>query len=296
MTPKNPRAASWEAAWLPRRPLSGREKSGPYRRRPRDEALTDPLIEANPLVKRSLVIVDVDTTEIEGLTTLLGLPHESWAVRRRGPVGTGHLGWALTAPVCLTDAARRRPVRLLARIETGLTDVLGADTAYTGRITRNPIHPGPHRHTLWDQDHETIPTYSLRDLATPLEALGALPAWDDPRPRKSSGIGRNVDIFDRTRSWGYRAIRRYWTDDPETWAQIVEARATMLNHALENESRQPLPAMEIHHLSRSIAKWIWKRFTPETFSKIQSTRAKISGPTRQKKSANIIQEALNGNV
>ena len=150
MTPKNPRDASWEAAWLPRRPLSGREKSGPYRRRPRDEALTDPLIEANPLVKRSLVIVDVDTTEIEGLTTLLGLPHESWAVRRRGPVGTGHLGWALTAPVCLTDAARRRPVRLLARIETGLTDVLGADTAYTGRITRNPIHPGPHRHTLWD--------------------------------------------------------------------------------------------------------------------------------------------------
>ena len=242
MTPKNPRAASWEAAWLPRRPLSGREKSGPYRRRPRDEALTDPLIEANPLVKRSLVIVDVDTTEI--------------------------------APVCLTDAARRRPVRLLARIETGLTDILGADTAYTGRITRNPIHPGTGRHTLWDQDHETIPTYSLRDLATPLEALGALPAWDDPRPRKSSGIGRNVDIFDRTRSWGYRAIRRYWTDDPETWAQIVEARATMLNHALENESRQPLPAMEIHHLSRSIAKWIWKRFTPETFSKIQSTRRK----------------------
>ena len=74
MTPKNPRAASWEAAWLPRRPLSGREKSGPYRRRPRDEALTDPLIEANPLVKKSLVIVDVDTTEIEGLTTLLGRP------------------------------------------------------------------------------------------------------------------------------------------------------------------------------------------------------------------------------
>ena len=175
----------------------------------------------------------------------------------------------------------RRPVRLLARIETGLTDVLGADTAYTGRITRNPIHPGPHRHTLWDQDHETIPTYSLRDLATPLEALGALPAWDDPRPRKSSGIGRNVDIFDRTRSWGYRAIRRYWTDDPETWAQIVEARATMLNRALENESRQPLPAMEIHHLSRSIAKWIWKRFTPTEFSKIQSTRGKISGQKRR---------------
>ena len=70
----------------------------------------------------------------------------------------------------------------------------------------------------------------------------------------------------------------------------------MLNHALENEGRTPLPTMEIHHLSRSIAKWIWKRFTPETFSKIQSTRAKISGPTRQKKSANIIQEALNGNV
>ena len=93
MTPKNPRAASWEAAWLPRRPLSGREKSGPYRRRPRDEALTDPLIEANPLVKRSLVIVDVDTTEIEGLTTLLGLPHESWSddAAPSGPdISAGH--------------------------------------------------------------------------------------------------------------------------------------------------------------------------------------------------------------
>ena len=120
---------------------------------------------------------------------------------------------------------------------------------------------------------------AYRDLS---HALGALPTWNDPLPKANSGVGRNVDIFDRTRTWAYRAIKRYWTDGIEVWEEIVHAHTTAANLNLEKEHRDPLPEKEIHHLSRSIAHWVWTRFTPEQFSTIQSARGKKSGPARSK--------------
>lgn len=50
----------------------------------------------------------------------------------------GHIVYALGAPVCLSNAGNRKPVNLLARVEAGLTRVLGGDPAFAGRITKNP--------------------------------------------------------------------------------------------------------------------------------------------------------------
>ena len=81
-----------------------------------------------------------------------------------------------------------------------------------------------------------------------------------------------MDVFDRTRTWAYRAIKRYWSSGFSEWSEVVHAKATILNLDLEREGRIPLPDREIWHLSRSISKWVWSRFTPESFSEIQAQR------------------------
>ena len=270
--PTDEQLALFGASYRPQRPLCGPSKSGPYRRRERSAALSEsPYIEVNPLCVQSLIVTDVDAGDVEGLPQLVGLPPESWAVRTRNEIGSGHIGYALATPVVLTDAAHRRPINLLARVEQGLRDVLGGDMAYAGRIMKNPVSPGAFQDTLWPQD-VIFPTYALRELASSLADLGALPAPGDPRPRQS-GVGRNVDVFDRTRAWAYRAIKRHWGGDFGEWGEVVHAKATILNWDLEREGREPLPDREIWHLARSISKWTWSRFTPKTFSEIQAQRS-----------------------
>lgn len=269
--PTTDQLALFEASYRPQKPLCGPSKTGPYKRRERAAALSSaPYIETNPACIQSLIITDVDAGDVDGLPQLVGLPPESWAVRTRNAVGSGHIGYALATPVVLTDAAHRRPINLLARVEWGIRDVLGGDMAYAGRIMKNPLSPGPFQDTLWPQD-VIFPTYTLRELASSLADLGALPSPGDPRPR-ASGVGRNVDVFDRTRAWSYRAIKRYWSDGAVTWGEVVHAKATALNWDLEREGREPLPDREILHLARSISKWVWSRFTPESFSEIQAQR------------------------
>lgn len=269
--PTTDQLALFEASYRPQRPLCGPSKNGPYRRRERSAALSEsPYIETNPACIQSLIITDVDAGDVAGLPQLVGLPPESWAVRTRNELGSGHIGYALATPVVLTDAAHRRPINLLARVEWGIRDVLGGDAAYAGRIMKNPLSPGPFQDTLWPQD-VSFPTYTLRELASALSDLGALPSPGDPRPRQS-GVGRNVDLFDRTRTWAYRAIKRYWNSGFSEWSEVVHAKAAILNLDLEREGRIPLPDREILHLSRSISKWVWSRFTPESFSEIQAQR------------------------
>ena len=269
--PTTEQLALFGASYRPRKPLCGPSKSGPNKRRERASALSEsPYIETNPACIQSLIITDVDAGDVAGLPQLVGLPPESWAVRTRNAIGSGHIGYALATPVVLTDAAHRRPINLLARVEQGLRDVLGGDAAYAGRIMKNPVSPGLFQDTLWPQD-VIFPTYTLRELASSLSDLGALPSPGDPRPRQS-GVGRNVDVFDRTRAWSYRAIKRYWQGGFSEWSEVVHAKATILNLDLEREGRTPLPDREIWHLSRSISKWTWSRFTPESFSEIQAQR------------------------
>lgn len=281
--------ALFEASWLPQKPLAGDSKNAPKRHMNRAQALTMPSIEVNPLCVQSLIVLDVDECDVKGLATLCGLPEESWAVRNLDKAGTGHIGYALTAPVCLTDAARRKPVNLLARVEVGLRDVLGGDIAYTGRFMKNPVTPPPFHETLWgEEDYNPFNTYGLKELAAALDSLKALPAWNDPAPRKSSGVGRNVDIFDRTRSWAYRAIKRYWSEGIDIWGEVVHAKASYINLDLEREGREPLPAQEIKHLSRSITKWVWNHFNEEKFIEIQRNRInKRWGNSRAENLANL---------
>lgn len=280
--------------WRPQRPLCSHAKTGPYKRRSANDALRYEYIETNPACVQSLVIADVDTADVRDMHLLLPMPAPTWVVAHPLPGGmvTGHIAYGLATPVITTDAAHRRPVNLLARIEIGIRDVFQADVSYAGRFTKNPLRPPAGQMTLWGGEGEELPPlYGLRELAAALDTLGALPSARDRRPRKASGIGRNVDVFERVRKWSYGAVRRYWSDGYDDWSEAVFAKTSFVNMALQDEGREPLPDTEIKHLSRSVSSWVWRRFTPESFSEVQTKR--IQKRWGQSRSA-VLAEVLNG--
>lgn len=252
--------AEFEAMYLSRRPLASNAKTGPYYRHRRELALTMPYIEANPAVLQSLIVVDRDLADTDLAADLAGAPVPTYTALN-ALTGTGHLVYGLTAPVCLTDAAHRRPINLLAQIEQGLTTVLDGDTAYAGRITKNPL-VGPH-HTIWNGG-----TYELRELAAALAEIRALPQAGSPRRNVThSAIGRNVALFDLTRTWAYKAVRNHWDGTLTDWETSCFRYAWDRNEKIiaNDFTRGPLAFTEVALLARSISRWTWRKMTRQTF-------------------------------
>src|SRR5690625_1567268 len=272
-----------------RKPLAAMHKTGPYQHMRREKALGFEYIESNPLVLRSLIVTDRDAADADWQAGLVGLPEPSY-VAMNPHTTSGHIVYALKDPVCLTDSARRRPVNLLARIEHGLNTVLEGDASYGGRFTKNPL--GATHLTLWGDA-----LYSLGDLAKALDEIKALPGTGNPRKTvQTSAIGRNVSLFNVTRRWSYDAIRKYnyWHGAIPEWERAVRTHAHEVNETIiaNDFTCGPLSYGEVHSVSRSIARWVWRNFSPEEFSAIQRARSEErrvgSGGARPSRSAPAI--------
>lgn len=264
-------AAFIDSHWLPRAPLAAAQKEGPYSRTTRAKALQMAYIEANPLILQSLVVTDHDAGMADELPGLLGLPAPSWTALNPH-TRCGHIVYALGAPVCLSSAANRRPVNLLARIEAGLTMVLDGDPAFSGRITKNPANSA--HLPLWG-DEQAV--YSLKELAKALSDLGALPRYDDHKALTVSGVGRNVDLFDYLRKWSY--ARRGSYQDQFEWEAVVFDRAVLRNEdKIANDyARGALSNAEVKQIARSVSRWTWRNIAPKPVDKWLSEKQSIRG-------------------
>ena len=264
---------SLDEVYRPLRPLCSNEKDGSYRRRSRQDALEYAYIETNPLCVQSLVVADVDNGDWWDYDRA-GIPAPSWRTYTLLD-SSYHAVWALRDPVCLTDASRRAPVNLLARVEAGLRRAVHADSSYGGRITKNPLNT---RHTTTggindENSEDSLDAYTLRELASALDYAHLLPKLHERRALIASEVGRNVSLFDTTRNWAYRAVQRYWDGPYSEWEETVFAYTMNKNlGVIADEWGVPLPTTEVKHLARSISKWVWRRFTPERFSAIQRHR------------------------
>lgn len=186
---------------------------------------------------------------------------------------------------------------LLARVEQGLTTILGGDVNYGGRITKNPYH----------QDHLPLwgaqdAVYGLRELAKSLGDLGALPRSGERRRLASSAVGRNVALFDITREWAYKSRAAY--ADAHEWEETVHAFAWMKNLSViaDTFSKGPMDEIEVKHLARSIARWTWRRMSPEqkardrkqwTTPERQAKRSHLAALKRQKEGISEAQREAN---
>lgn len=177
--------------------------------------------------------------------------------------GHAHLLYALEVPVRTAYDANRAPLRFAAAVEGALRCKLGADEGYSGLIVKNPLH------SHWRVLTSARGTYDLSELA---EYVDISQFSDRRRKLADYGLGRNCTLFEELRKWAYRAIRQGWPEYYQ-WETAVWTRAEGLN----SRFRCPLPANEVKHVAKSIAKWTHKHFAPADFSEWQAVRGQRGG-------------------
>ncbi|WP_192841566.1 replication initiation protein, partial [Escherichia coli] len=144
--------------------------------------------------------------------------------------------------------------------ERSLCEKLCADVNYSGLICKNPFH------LEWQVMEWREEAYTLDELADYLSA-SARRSID-----KHYGMGRNCHLFEMTRKWAYRAIRQGWPAFSQ-WLDAVIQRVEMYNASLP----VPLSPAECRAIGKSIAKYTYRKFSPEGFSAVQAARGRKGG-------------------
>lgn len=260
----------------PRRPYCADDMAEGLRIRSLAQALTKPYIQANPPHLRVWSIHDVDRPGAALAWEAAGLPPPTWAAVNRKNAHA-HLVWGLSAPVLVDGlGARDAPMRYLCAVESLMRERLGADPGFAGLITKNPAHP------LWRTLRGPVLAYELGELAE------WLPGLEQHKPRRrpeAVGLGRNVTLFDTLRKWAYREIRSYWGGGLQgwnAWLSHVNARALVYNA----DFATPLDGREVWHVARSVAKWVWRHFTPQSWvAYVQRTHSSELQRNRRTKQA-----------
>jgi hypothetical protein len=220
---------------------------GSYRRR-QNQALKRAYIQPNLPFLHFRSVYDIDRAGGGMVWEDVGLPPPTWAAVN--PTNAhAHLAYGITTPVYTCEAKNQRPLRYLHAIESGFKELLDADQGYTGNLTKNPLHRD--WRTLWGP----VKSYDLAYLAdfvdlkrhSPLQGVKVA----------EIGVGRNVTLFNFTRSWAYRAVRKYERYEP--WYQAVLERCLARNGDFGGGDG-PMNYNEVKAIARSIAKWVWSRF------------------------------------
>lgn len=254
---------------FPSRPLCSDDLNHGLWRETLENALQRPYIQANPQRRIWALLFDVDQPLAVLSWEAAGLPPPTWTAQNPEN-GHAHIAYALRAPVAKSDAARLKPLRLLARVQHAMTDALSADKGYAGLITKTPNHER-WRTTVWRPE-----PYELDELRDYLPDELSLPK----RITKADcfGLGRNVSLFESLRHWSYRNRRHY--DSHQAWFAACLSHAEALN-----TFATPLEFNEIKATAKSVAKWTWERLdiaaSDARFSAKQAHRGRNSGIARQ---------------
>ena len=236
------------------------KRDGIYRTNKR-RALNSVYIEHNNDSFINSIVFDIDSDTAAIAWQDADIPKPNF-ITQNPANGHAHLFYALSSPVCITENARRKPQKLLKGVIEGLTERLGADPCYTGKITKNPLNP--RWRTFWNEQ----PRFELNYLCEFIDTNKRV----KKEVRKSMvAEGRNTALFDNLRFYAYSIIFKYQkNDDFCGFISALEEEAEHINDSFEDQ----LGFKEINHTIRSISSWVWGTFDSDTFSEIQSNRAK----------------------
>lgn len=272
----------WQS--LPKHPYCSDDKTARFIRN-RDHAVRYLYIQHNAPASVKCLIFDIDKPGAALVWDAVGLPPPTWSATDPES-GSGHLCYALKTPVVRTEAARVRPLRYLAAVESAYCQRLGADHQYTGLITKNPLHP---YWRVWCPANDVV--YDLDDLAEYVDLRNAAKRVPHCEPHPGT-LWRNVTVFDQLRDWAYRATREYWAPNGyDRWKHAVWSRAQTLNQFPCPPG--PLPENELSAIAKSVAKWCWRYLTPTGWARfvdlthtpeVQARRGKRSGQVRRQAS------------
>lgn len=246
---------------LPRKPYCTDDLFYGLRILPQAQAVLKRYIQPNPPHSAFNMVFDVDRAGSAIDWSDRGCPPPNLTLMNLLNANS-HIVYEFETGICTAPDANIAPLRYAAAIERALCEKLGADVGYAGLICKNPNH-ADWRVTQW-QPHR----YTLDWLADYLD-LGPANA---PQYDNAYGLGRNCAVFEKTRQWSYKAIRRGWPAFSQWYAACFE-RAMGYNVQFP----VPLSEPEVKAIAKSIAKWTHKRFTESEFSRIQAIRGARGG-------------------
>ncbi len=230
--------------------------------RSKDIAATKPYIQVNPPLMTVYLVFDDDKPESALSWFDENLPAPYWTAQNPENSRCHHC-YKLEIPVCTSDLASIKAIKYTHAVYYAYALKLGADLGYSQLITKNPLHP------RWRTTYWTDKAYSLDYLADFVELPKKL-----PKKLEVVGLGRNVTMFEKGRHWAYKAVRDYLHHNSSyEWDCAVRSKLEAMN----SEFDQPLPYSEIKATAKSIAKWVWQRFSYGEFSEIQAKRGVKGG-------------------
>ena len=176
---------------LPDKPFCSYGKGEAMQIRSKKTAMARPLIQYNKPTDVSWLCFDIDRPLAHEAYFHANLPTPTLTVINPEN-GHCHAYWLIAKAVHRQDCARVGPLRLLAAVEEGMRIKLGADAGFAGLIGKTPNHAD--WRTLESSVHAS---YDLGYLAEFID----LPTKMPRRLGIRTGLGRNIELFDRLRSW-----------------------------------------------------------------------------------------------
>lgn len=207
------------------------------------------------------MVYDIDSADAYHRAEDRGCPPPTFIALNREN-GHAHIAYLLESPVTVYDASSRKAMRFYEDVERGFTNKLGADRCYSGFLSKNPLSDA------WLVDWQAKTPYQLATLNDCLESSDKrkLPKGE------LSTVGRNTALFDGLREVGYKqwySYRKAGKSFDDFAAMILVA-----GEGVNNTFSRPMTHAEVKGIARSVARWIWKSFSLEKFSVIQSARGK----------------------
>ena len=225
-------------------------------------AIKKPYIQVNPPLTTIYFVFDDDKGDAALSWFDADLPTPLWTTQNPEN-GHCHHCYKLQIPISTSEMASVKAIKYAQAVYYAYALKLGADLAYSQLITKNPVHP-QWRTTFW-----TDRAYTLEYLADFVDLPKRI-----PKKLEQTGLGRNVTLFEKGRHWAYSAVRDYLHHHSSSvWEQKVLSHLENLNEGFE----PPLPYVEVKATAKSIARWVWKRFSYGDFSEIQAKRGAKGG-------------------
>ena len=202
-------------------------------------------IQPNGATHRYYLVFDVDRSGAAIDWTDRKAPAPNITVMNREN-GHAHLIYCLETSIRTAPDASLKPLKYAAAVERALCHALDADVRYSGLICKNPLN-AHWQVAVWEEN-----SYTLDWLADCLD----MNASEARSVDYSYGLGRNCQLFEKTRQWAYRAIRQSYPDYPQ-WLEAATQRVEAYNLQLTT----PLSPAECATIGKSVAKWTYQRFT-----------------------------------
>lgn len=241
-----------ETRW-PRRPYCTNSLNNGLIIRPLHKAIQKPYIQYNPPTIKAWMIFDCDYRGAADAWQYC-LPAPTWVTINKKN-GHAHLAYGLETPVAVHKNSKYKPILLFNEIYVRFANVLSADKAYNGLITKTPFH------SEWITLYYGA-LYSMNELFEYVEDVKLDKEKEIGMKKEKEKDGRNVRLFNALRKWAYYNIAQY-----KVFTNLDIWKSVLYKEALEINKRISFPMLderEVWHTAKSVAKWTWNKYSTKT--------------------------------